>query len=498
MSHSLVTQERGPAQSPWLHVALLCVLVAVGFSQVYDNSYQMDDVYRVRDNAELRKVHPVSRFFSDPQTMATLPRLTVYRPLLPLSLSINRWLGGHSVRSYHVGNVLLHALLVCILYGFLSALLTQYGASLAQHARWIALTAAGLFALHPVAGIPVNYICARDLLMMAISFFGACWLWVLSGSSTGRRQIVQRVAAACLLIVALLAKKNAVVAPLMLTALAWTVGAKSIRDKATWIHALVAASIVSAYLLFVRYGLDISESYQFVTQKFSSYEYALTQFRVYALHYLPNLFWTAPIRQAPYIDWAQSPLEPAVLAGMAIVLASLFLAWRWRRSKPLISFCILAWWIMMLPTSSIVPAHAAVVHYRALPSLPFAALLASVAIWSLLPHRVAALTSVALVLVLGCATWQANKTWRTEETLFAHSIKHGGAAMAHHNYATSLMSFDSKGAEKHLGIALERSPNYILAHVNLGLVNINQGKIKDGIAHLNHAVSIDPSIQQTR
>ena len=59
--------------------------------------------------------------------MSTLPRITAYRPLLPLTLSLNYWWGGEQPAGYHAVNIALHALNVWLVFALALRLLRQPG-----------------------------------------------------------------------------------------------------------------------------------------------------------------------------------------------------------------------------------------------------------------------------------------------------------------------------------------------------------------------------------
>src|SRR5688572_3543069 len=92
-----------------LDVAGIVLAVGVAFHNVFSNSFHLDDFYRVVANPGIQEVHPFWRHFVDPSTMSTLPRITAYRPLLPLTLSLNYWWGGETPAGYHAVNLGFHA-----------------------------------------------------------------------------------------------------------------------------------------------------------------------------------------------------------------------------------------------------------------------------------------------------------------------------------------------------------------------------------------------------
>jgi tetratricopeptide (TPR) repeat protein len=223
-----------------------------------------------------------------------------------------------------------------------------------------------------------------------------------------------------------------------------------------------------------------------------SWTYALTQADVHVTEYLKNFVWPLAIRMAPFVAERSSLADPRVLVGLAVVVTSLALAVRLRRAAPVAAFAILGYWILMVPESSILPISHLAVHYRALPSswllyLALALLLVRVA-----KPRAAIAIGSGVTVALVVASFTLNRTYRTEESLWAHSVRHGGDALAHMNYAMSIPDRADPRVLAHLERAVEMSPNYVLAHVNLGLLSIDRGEPEEGLARLRWVTGMAP------
>ena len=151
----------------------LALLVALVFANSLHGEYHLDSIYRVQQNAELDVLWPLHRHFLDPTTSATLPTLVAYRPMLPLSLSIDaavaRSFGMDRLLAFHLGNVVLHILATWLLYRMLVELLTHWGSGSEEdsESRRLAFWACALYAVPPIAGVPVNYLCGRDVTLMS-------------------------------------------------------------------------------------------------------------------------------------------------------------------------------------------------------------------------------------------------------------------------------------------------------------------------------------------
>jgi tetratricopeptide (TPR) repeat protein len=111
---------------------------------------------------------------------------------------------------------------------------------------------------------------------------------------------------------------------------------------------------------------------------------------------------------------------------------------------------------------------------------------------TLKPRLTAAVIVVALVYFAGSSV-AMNRVWRTEETLWSHSVRHGGDATAHLNLAMSLADRRDPRVRHHLEEAIRLSPNYALAHLNLGLLLIDLGQPEAGLAECLTAVRLAPN-----
>src|SRR5262245_36358928 len=94
-------------------IALVCLVV---FRNALNNTFALDDYYRVVDNPGIQQFWPPWRHFLDPHTSSTLDRIVQYRPLLPLTLSIDVALGGNTVYAHHLGNLILQIVASLLAY----------------------------------------------------------------------------------------------------------------------------------------------------------------------------------------------------------------------------------------------------------------------------------------------------------------------------------------------------------------------------------------------
>ena len=474
----------------WHHVAILVALSCLVYANTLQNSYHLDDNSRIVNNPEIDRFWPPARHFFDPATSSILPQVTQFRPLLPLSLSVDRAfadaLGFDRLVVLHVANVLIHIAGTLLVYLLFRILLQRSPAP--PLPPQLAMVAALLYAIHPVSGVPVNYLCSRDLLLMQLFFVGSLVAYV--GLEGPRRWALHM----GLLVLSLFSKTNGVAMPLILVAYELSFGSGRLRDRATWLRPLPAAAVVLGFFAWTELFLDFSDAGQLFVDR-SRLEFPLTQLKLHIVFYLRNFFWAFWMRPLPQLEPVQTIWNAGSALGLVLVVGSLGAAWHLRRRLPLAAFAIAAYWGMFSPTASVLPFRLLATDYRQYAPLPWACLLLALALFVGLRRR-ERLRTAAVVLALAWFVGSSiamNRVWANEETLWGHSVKLGGATMAHHNYARAISGRDRALAEHHYREALRLAGGNVYSQINLGLVVMADGRHEEGLAEVAKAVHHSPT-----
>ena len=485
-------------------IVLVCLLV---FRNVLNNAYALDDYYRVVDNPGIQQFWPPWRHFLDPHTSSTLDRIVQYRPLLPLTLSIDVALGGNTVYAHHLGNLILQIVASLLAYVLALELLRHWShVQLSDRQRVAAAGfAALLFAIHPVSGFVVNYISARDLLLMQVFFLATLLAYAhmrRKGENAWRWLLVL-----ALLSLSLLAKTNLVVAPLLFIAFDLLLARDPLRDARVWQRAAAAGLVIIAFFVVTQLALGFSDLRQIVVDGGSPLTYAMTQARLHIFHYLPHFWWPFSIRVLPFVEAAQLD-DWVVWLSVGLVVLSLMLAWWLGRTRfrgklsrpgraPLLAFCIVVYWILMIPESSALPLHQIAADYRPYPSSVFLFLAACLAVVQYGNLRFASYGLAGFALYASATSAALNRNWRSGEALWSHSVKYGADAVAHMNLAMSIPDQTDARVRMHLETALRMNPNFVLAHINLCLHQLRHGETEAGLRRCEHAIRLAPDWSQS-
>lgn len=472
-------------------LALLVLLPLLLYGAALESGFHLDDFPRLVQNPEVRRVAPWWRHFLDPGTSSARPWLVCYRPMMPLSFSLEVWLaGGVSSPVHHAGNLGLHLVAVLLVLALARELLRQGGGRVGPEAAW---AVASLYAVHPVAGVAVHYVCARDLLLMQVFTLGSLLVYVRS-RVRGEGPLGWALALG-LYALGLLSKQNPLLLPAGILVYEWLLvgGADSPRGRSRpWLRAGAFALVLAGYLgVQLATGRRALGLHIFLGDRpLLSLANLGDQLEALVTRYLPFLVWPPSIRMEPSFapdGWTGTP----ALLGAALVLATGALVWRLRGREPVVGFGLVMAALMVAPTSSVFPLMTPVVPYRPLPGLPYLFL----ALISLAAPRLGARTGRALLggalLGLGlCALW-LNPIWRDHTSLWSHSVAVGGNSRAFSLLAAGTTDPARRAALLEQALALE--PLDWMALSESGLFLVLDGHERQGLERLRTACRIYPS-----
>ena len=457
--------------------AAAIVLIAAAQANSLDNSFHFDDAHVIANNLYLRSLDFVPRYFTDAHTFSSLPQNATYRPLVTLSLALDyARTDSLDPRPFHVTQIALLLITGALLAIFFERFL----------GRWPALFAATLFCVHTANTETMNLISARSELLSAIGLLASFILYQRSPSA--RRTFLYLVPLA----VGALAKAPVVVFAPLLYAYATLIDHEP-RRRALRI-ALPPLVLGIALLVF----LNRMNAPEWTSGGGSAWQYAVTQPFVW-LHYFRLFFLpaglTADTDWVPFTTW----YDTRAIAGFVFLIALLWCAVRASRkaeTRP-IAFGIAWFAIALAPTSSVFPLAEVANEHRVF----FAYIgLVVAAVWFLAlqlqakPRAAVAAGAIAVLLAFAAGTHARNKTWRTEETLWADVIaKSPMNGRAWMNYGLTRMARgDYAGARNDFERAAALAPNYSLLEINRGIVEGALGDHVSAESRFRRALALSP------
>jgi tetratricopeptide (TPR) repeat protein len=225
----------------------------------------------------------------------------------------------------------------------------------------------------------------------------------------------------------------------------------------------------------------------------NSWDYLKTEAAV-IVHYLRLCFWPSPL-VIDYNDWpiAQS-LDDVLVCGSVVIALLGATLWAFRR-QPWLGF-LGAWFFLILaPTSSILPSAGEVIAERRM-YLPLVAVVACVvlAFDRLLRQRqkLGAALLLGTTATLTTLTIRRNADYRSDVSIWADAVnKRPNNARAHLHLGDALMARGrlQESIDQYTE-ALRLSPDYGTVHIAMGVALGRQGRLDEAIEHFSRAVTL--------
>jgi tetratricopeptide (TPR) repeat protein len=380
------------------------------------------------------------------------------RQLTYFTFYLNHLAGGNSPVGFHAVNVIIHIANAILFFHLLKKFV----------APSIAATAAAIFLLHPIQSEPVFYVYQRSTLLAC--FFSLCALYAFQA----RRYWL----AGLLFFFAFESKESALAVPLALSLL--------YEHRARKVIAAGVAIAGTAALAILLYRHETTVGIGAVSAV-SPLAYLGSQLRVFYT-YLRLLVWPYPQSlEYDFPPFAISWWTVAQAIGLlAIIAAGL---WAYRRNgrwKP-VGLAILAFLLLLAPTSSIIPnTDAAFEHRLYLPMMAFAFLLGWV-----LSHVSTRITAVVLI-VFAMLTLSRGAVWSSDVELWQEAVAHAPQKpRAWFNLGSAQIASDPAGASQSLRRAIELQPQFPDAYVSLGVIEQNARNFRQAALYFQQAIRQD-------
>jgi Tfp pilus assembly protein PilF len=474
------------------------LIVLIGIA-AYHNSFSgalvYDDFPTIVDNPAIRQLWPIL----PPPTVSGVAG----RPLASLTFALNYAFGGTEVWGYHAVNLIIHLCTGLALFGVVRRTLQRpvsepAGASaVRQHFRAdslpLALAVAALWTVHPALTESVTYLSQRTESLM-----GLCYLLTLYGFIRGTEQVPHFWLSLSIAFCALgMASKEAMVtAPLavLLYDRAFVAGTFRAAWRQRWRYylGLGATWLLLAYLMTtglggrgVGYNLEVSW-----------WNYALTECEA-IVHYLQLSFWPHPLifdYGSIYTGSVAAAAPYGLVLGCLLVGTALAL-----RYRPTLGFAMGWFFLILAPTSSIVPVVWQPIAENRM-YLPLAAVIALtvLGLYAWIGRNCFAVLLV-LALGLGYFTAQRNETFHSRVTLYTDIVaKRPQNPRAHISLGNELVELGQvAGAITHFEQALRLAPDYADAYKSYGKALVRVNRTAEAIGYFERALRLKPDDADT-
>jgi tetratricopeptide (TPR) repeat protein len=420
-----------------------------------------------------------------------------YRPLVSTLLAIDYRL-AHGLQPFwfHLSIFAVFIALTLLLVFVIYHLLDSDAAPLPS---WIALVTTAWYALHPANADTINYIIASSDVISALGVILS--FAVYFAIPRARRYYFYVLPAA----IAILAKPTAAIFAVLFAVFRLlfpdpAVGGRRSRERERHVDLAMLVVICAVLLLFVQHMTPRS----WTPGAVNAHDYLITQPYV-ALLYFKTFFWPTGLSAVydlkPFVTTGDTRFWIG-LAFAVFISAGAIVTAIWRKTR-MIGFGLLWFLIALLPTSLFPLAEVMNDHRTFLPYIGLVIAIAGAAAllvarldrqWSW--AKIAATCAVALFLCVNAyATFQRNKVWKTEETLWHDVVlKSPGNGIGLMSYGIQLMAKgDFAGALDYFHRAQHVTPRYPALLINLAIAENATRQSAEAEQHFNEALRLAPS-----
>ena len=519
------------ARSPWTALAVAAILVAgaAAYSDSFSGAFIFDDA-PVMEQPAARNLSPI------------WPTLAGARPFVQFTLAVNHRLLGGAAWGYHAFNLAIHLLAALTLFGVvrrtlsLPALSEVEGPALnkaegpifaprfGRASTALAFCIALLWMLHPLQTESVTYITQRMESLMGLFYLLTLYGFIRAVSRRDTRAPGTTTAYPALVLaphgglaswvtwrqgswyaVAVLAcglgmgsKEVMVTAPLVVLLYDRTFIAGSFREalRRRWGFYLALAG---TWLIVSRQIMEAfapgAKSAGFGFAGVTLLQYARSEPGV-ILHYLALTFWPGGL----CLDYGWPVARKAwdILPGAVVVAALLAVTvWALARKRPW-GFLGAAFFLILAPSSSIMPIADLAVEHRMY--LPLAAVVAAavLAAYVITPERLRRGAAIALMLALaaalGCRTFARNRDYRSGLSIWQDAREKRPRNARAWYYLGQVYSSMGRPdlALEFCSQAIKIRPHWAAAYDNRGSVYVQMGRYDQAIRDYNEAIHYDP------
>ncbi|MDR3553539.1 MAG: hypothetical protein P4L55_02165 [Syntrophobacteraceae bacterium] len=538
--------------------SLLCLVIALMIFSAYSNTFgsppYLDDFHSFV-NVKAFYLHSLS--ISD---LLALSRTQFgWTRFLPdVTFALNDYFGGSRLIYFHAVNILIHLLAFFAVFWLARLVITaevlfssvrnpcstgldeapggpqttKSPAALSalwsegdDHSRspeffgYLSLCVAAIWALSPVQTSAVTYLVQRMASMQALFFTlsAACFIKARLLSKKKRRTApVFYFLCALNGLCAGLSKENSATLPVVLAVIdiwffdsAWIKkGLDSLRKTGWKLRVFASVALLSSFgFAFSTSLIRIFSRYS--TRDFTLMQRLLTEARV-VVWYMSLLLWPAPSRLSMQHDprLSTSLFSPlTTLPAILFIAALVFLAVRFRKKFPVITFGIIWFFLNLVIESTIIPLELVFEHRLYLPSVGF--YLAVVPLLALLLRKTAKglprveYAKAVFSLLLVCAsffsimTFLRNGTWKDTLTIHQDTMEKAPLdARANADYANTLCQFGMydealEYAQKALMLGEKENEADSLAQNAIVLALKGKGKTSEAIERAEKFVKAD-------
>ncbi len=483
-----------PAQSSELnktqYIITFFAIVAITFG-IYSNSidnefidYWDDNTY-VTGNALVKKLDfdNVKRIFSSVFWFE-------YYPVYTLSHSVDYYFWGLNPVGYHISNIFLHSLNAFFVFLIIAAI---------SRKRLTAFIAVLLFVAHPSNVESVAYIAQRKNELAFFFMLTSFYLFIRR--EKGKHTLALYIASSLLFFLSILSKSTAIAFPLLLLIYDFCFTKKRLSEKLLdKIPYFIISCIGASITLLVFKDLHHYQNYDVPL-----YFRILTMLKAFSI-YIGKLLVPINLNNFYFYNVSISAADWRVIVAAIVISITLYCAYKSYKKNPTLSFCIMWFFVCLLPVSNIVKGPFWLAErFMYLPLFAYSLFVAT--LFTKAVEKCGALSSnnklrrniaIGIVASMACfymyGTVARNAVWQDSVTLWEDcATKNPQSSLSHAYLGGSYFKRGLKEKSRDECVkALQINPKRSNAWANLAYLELGNGNLDEAYKKIRLALLYEP------
>lgn len=489
------------------HIYSYLIIAAVAFLVYYNslsNEFVFDDESVIQTNASIQDLSNIPKFFTaDEGFHKVIGRY--YRPVVSTSYATDFYIWGMNPYGFHLTNVLIHVISCLLLYKIFIVLFWRY-----KFRNLISMFSTLIFAVHPIHTEAVTWISGRTDSMVTMFFFASFLFYLLFTRETEfskkdnllhtitEKNYLYLTLSILFYAAGLLTKEMIVTMPVIILLYDFVYRKKKMdylkQNALTYILfiAVTLGYLVLRYMILS--GIPERENYLYFIGK----DYVVV---------LGTMLKTIPVYfrllLAPFsllyhyngvIPDAKTIIETPVLLSILFLFVMLYLTVFFYKKDSVVAFCILFFFVSLLPVMNIIPTmNLMAERFLYLPSFALSLLICHLALVgsSKRDFSILAIGVVVIIMLLSYLTYVRNEDWKSNNTLYMSAKGIEGSVILVNEANIYANGKKYEDAAKLYKRAIELRDNNVLAHHNLGLVYLLNGKLDSAEMRIKRGIYVD-------
>lgn len=476
-----------------LSLSACIIIVAVWTLLIYFNSlsgdFVFDDESVVQNNEAIKSLSNIPKFFTADEGFHKVIG-KYYRPIVLITYTIDNAIWGMNPLGYHITNLLIHLISCILLLLILSFLFRDY-----KYSLLFALLATLIFASHAVHTECVAWVSGRTDSLVTLFFFAAFYFYIRYDAD---RKNLFLYLSLLMYLIGLLSKEMIITMPVIILLYDFIYrkyDRSYIRKNLKayiWFFGLTIVYLVLRYFLLK--NIPDREKYLYF-YGFNTVTVIGTMLKTIPV-YIKLLF--VPLNLLYHyngvISDASSLLDVQAILSFLLVVLLVVLGIFFYKKDSVISFSIFFFLVSLLPVMNILPTmNLMAERFLYMSSFALSLLFIYICLKYVRAKNLNAFISVGVVIVLlySFLTFQRNKDWKNNDTLYMSAENIDGTVLLVNsgNYYANRQQFDE--AKKRFIRSIEIRDNNVLAHHNLGLVYLLEGNLDSAEIQIRKGMEID-------